>query len=390
MIPLPQELLDQILDQLYDDMRTLGSCALTSRSLLDRSRHHHFRMIVVITEPPSHKRWSEFLELIVHPDFSKHIRSLELLFFDWNYSVDGCLAISLLDFQRLLDRLPFLQDLDMQGVNITASGCTSPNDITENRLHNLDLRQCFFNEMSTTLPGLLHLSSPHSLSLSNLHSVETEPHALVVHHAVTPGIASPVAHLRLGRISAKCLKILRLAISSQTLVKFTFGIDISGDEISSLGDLINHISPSLRELRLTLPINSLEHAKWFNRRHIPWHLIHLSSTRQLTSLVLDFDVWGIFEQEWEMPTQVILALLLTLPLTLRQIRIEITCNLTNSLSFLKQAALKECLHRFPDLDSVVFGWKLCGYTKDECIQLATRVKTLFPDLEARGFFHHEF
>lgn len=44
---LPQELLDQIIDYLYHESRTLKQCSLASSLLLGRCRYHLFRVLKV-------------------------------------------------------------------------------------------------------------------------------------------------------------------------------------------------------------------------------------------------------------------------------------------------------------------------------------------------------
>ena len=75
MLQIPQEILDHILDYLHDDSRTLGSCALASRTLLQTSRYHRF----------GGRRYGRYgLQrfaplLVASPGLAHSIRSLTLL-----------------------------------------------------------------------------------------------------------------------------------------------------------------------------------------------------------------------------------------------------------------------------------------------------------------------
>lgn len=50
-IHLPRELIDGIIDQLRDDLSTLGACSLTCRAMLDRSRVHKLSQMTIRASP---------------------------------------------------------------------------------------------------------------------------------------------------------------------------------------------------------------------------------------------------------------------------------------------------------------------------------------------------
>lgn len=77
---VPQELLDNIIDHLYDDRGTLLSTCLVSRSWAPSSRLHLFRTITL--RCPNHTDGSTFSQFVIfattHPEMAAFIRTLKI------------------------------------------------------------------------------------------------------------------------------------------------------------------------------------------------------------------------------------------------------------------------------------------------------------------------
>ncbi|KAI0370865.1 hypothetical protein BV20DRAFT_994151 [Pilatotrama ljubarskyi] len=69
---LPLELLEQIIDHLYDDFPTLRSCALVCRALVSSVRHYLFHTILIKA-----KNFVDYVQLFVkNPHLTEHVRDL--------------------------------------------------------------------------------------------------------------------------------------------------------------------------------------------------------------------------------------------------------------------------------------------------------------------------
>ncbi|RDB27223.1 hypothetical protein Hypma_004477 [Hypsizygus marmoreus] len=75
MTPLPQEVLDKVVDELHDDHGALKRCALASRYLLPRSQRHLFSTICLSDDAQSHRLHGV---LIVNPFLPRCIHELEM------------------------------------------------------------------------------------------------------------------------------------------------------------------------------------------------------------------------------------------------------------------------------------------------------------------------
>jgi len=88
--PLPQEILDLIVDHLHDDPTSLGSCCLVSKSWIHRTRKHLFTNV----DLRAHDRFERWKETFPDPANSPahHARTLELTIDDLNSTTaaDGC------------------------------------------------------------------------------------------------------------------------------------------------------------------------------------------------------------------------------------------------------------------------------------------------------------
>jgi hypothetical protein len=63
---IPQEIIDQVIDHLYNDRETLRTCALVCRSWVPSSRYHLFGVVVIC--PMEFKQPSRYSSLIGHLD----------------------------------------------------------------------------------------------------------------------------------------------------------------------------------------------------------------------------------------------------------------------------------------------------------------------------------
>lgn len=73
VVVLPQELIDAILDHLYDDIVTLGVCSLTGNTMLHRSRVHKFAVMTISASTSSSAAASGET---IDPAITRYIRHL--------------------------------------------------------------------------------------------------------------------------------------------------------------------------------------------------------------------------------------------------------------------------------------------------------------------------
>jgi hypothetical protein len=101
-VQLPQDILDDIIDFLYDSPSDLKSCSLTSRACVYRAQAHVFSYIVFrkFNLPHNERLWSR-LQQIFHnsPHLIRHVRGLDLRLF--RTSPDTFAAICTFPFTHL-------------------------------------------------------------------------------------------------------------------------------------------------------------------------------------------------------------------------------------------------------------------------------------------------
>lgn len=111
---LPPEVLDRIVDYLYDDNRSLGACALASRAFLPTARYHRFNEL----RPKFFGRYGHTLISLVAdcPDLARSISALSL-FAPEDHPTDQ---------MRLLQLLPALSTLYLRDDGISAISSIKP------------------------------------------------------------------------------------------------------------------------------------------------------------------------------------------------------------------------------------------------------------------------
>ena len=106
---LPQELVEHIIDQLYDDLAALESCSLVSRSWRPRSQYRRFR-IVEVRRTRTLEQWADVCGLGSIIAASIHTLCLRVI-----SSYPG-VPTSALFFVNLLAQLPSLHTLSIQNL----------------------------------------------------------------------------------------------------------------------------------------------------------------------------------------------------------------------------------------------------------------------------------
>lgn len=165
---LPQNILDDILDFLYDDPTTLGQCALASSCLTKTSREHHFRSITVKASHHrnAHTDMSEFLKLAEHQPFAECIRELYLNM--WEDKTDESYiarrsSLPLLNLSAMVARLSSLQHLSIYYADLELDALGSSSHSGVPVLCSLSIERC--GGLHQCLPLLLHLCRPQELEL---------------------------------------------------------------------------------------------------------------------------------------------------------------------------------------------------------------------------------
>ncbi|TCD62469.1 hypothetical protein EIP91_006817, partial [Steccherinum ochraceum] len=76
--PLPLELIDLILDHLYDDRASLVACSTVSKLWLSGSQHHLFHTIHLISRSPDHSLEAAYVFFSRSPQLCPHVRTLHI------------------------------------------------------------------------------------------------------------------------------------------------------------------------------------------------------------------------------------------------------------------------------------------------------------------------
>ncbi|OJT07216.1 hypothetical protein TRAPUB_1946 [Trametes pubescens] len=249
---LPPELCDYILDQLADDKRTLRSCALTSRQWLPRAQHNLFRSIYI-----DWSNCSAFSRLLsANPLLTDHVRTLEIESAFGIFSMDRLHGATLDAWLHAIPpwmpaRLANLTKLELALLTIDA-------DLARgffNRLRgvtHLTLWACtlktfdVFTEMYLSFPGLKRLT------IAFTQEWESNPRGAVA--PLAKGGALPqleVLELTSGCDNFKVLSWL-VAEDLHRAVHTLSCTRVPWAELSTLGELLNELAPTLKQLRIGL------------------------------------------------------------------------------------------------------------------------------------------
>lgn len=127
---IPQELVDQIIDEAHGDIKTLSACALTSLDWVPRCRQHlHKTLTIGVSFPPHHH--SHIFFFLKYPDLTHYVRSLNIFstmdnLGRWPLSFPDATSLRIMfvswDVQHLgardhiLTQLPLITTLTLAGV----------------------------------------------------------------------------------------------------------------------------------------------------------------------------------------------------------------------------------------------------------------------------------
>lgn len=275
---LPQELLDVIIDHLYDDNTALRRCTLVSRSWLQASRYHLYRTLRISDEYWHHNfvAFDNFLRNDASPGFCAEVRSLTMRGDEGSYDFPQRTLLSRDLLMSILGRLPHLSvliicDIRLQEAQLPSlsprfsleklvlSSVGSSRDSPRNIVQLLSM----FTDI-----GTLHANFVDSWYEPALSQGNTSP---LGPHSNTFLLKVDKLHLR-GWTTINCLvDIMRRS----QFVHMLQSIDVECTdtrEIVSVGDLISDAGENLSHVAIDLSLASREERGQFSSRP----LIHIA------------------------------------------------------------------------------------------------------------------
>lgn len=252
---LSQELLDYIVDFLHNNRRALRTCTLSSKCLLDASRHHLFGTVRVYGKADN-DQLQRFISLLCNGSSVKwYIRKLEITSATGHIRHSIFFHLSLDTLQEVLSHIPSLRNLRLRGLRIVCPGHFSlPHTIASGpHLHHVDISNCDFEEnVSISFPGLLQIVYPQTLRIYKILCPLDAPVEAV---RQCPSTQHPMTSVTLhhdGIQRLEILQILNTSMPGDTLfnlvIKFKDVLDPS--LMATFGSIIAKHSSSLRRLEL--------------------------------------------------------------------------------------------------------------------------------------------
>ncbi|KAJ3476648.1 hypothetical protein NLI96_g11016 [Meripilus lineatus] len=126
---LPQELIDQILDYLFDDVDTLRSCSSVSPGWLDSARHHLFKKFTFVAKAgPNGASFAQFAVFLKDSSsVCKHVRTLHLHGGSLSTTPVGAAdSLAIPDFAGIVSLLPSLREVKLSRMSIIPEVCQTP------------------------------------------------------------------------------------------------------------------------------------------------------------------------------------------------------------------------------------------------------------------------
>ncbi|CAL1715677.1 unnamed protein product [Somion occarium] len=308
--PLPQELIDLIIDFLHDDRLTLARCMLVCHRWLDRSRLHLFRDAYV-TVPASEPFAMEQQE----PEFKAHNLEAFIAFLERDASMSLRLAVHyllirglyprsncILPLQRVsavLNLLPRLRSLSLLGVRLSSDVSFRNSLSTLSTFHSLD--RLSMSDVTASPRG-----STNKRPILDLFSLFTSINTLFVNDFYAGRTDTDPLDDLSEKVHVAALQAIRLR--DFDLLQAIFSRAIRLDGVTSFTCTITqteHIL-SARSLLFALCSDTLTHLefdlRWFEHEHEEvWERMNLTLLKSLrtfrlhlalsTRQELDVSIW---------------------------------------------------------------------------------------------------
>ncbi|KAK7693835.1 hypothetical protein QCA50_003407 [Cerrena zonata] len=394
---LPQEILDHVIDHLYDDKATLMACSFASKSLSDASYHHLFHSVFVKMDQDLEVDhtvtvFRKFFAFVSSPTSraNRYIRRLSIESGPNDSAYSRFFAPSFQDIRGLLSCLPSLQSLELRRIRVNPSAVDiiqppggRDTQITY-RLRSLTFWRCIFEDIPIALPEFLQLTKPHKVSLNNPRRVNVDLEQN--HDHISPSASIPRAN------PSSSVRIENLLF----IGRWKLMVRDNNREIELIEHVLHCISHnghgihSLRELTFLI-------GTWPNNPHYYIEKLRglflsvFKHTSSLTSFVIGISYgYSFSSNSWSQW----LSILSSLPHNTQHIRFEILAFDAidaASASLPDPAVLRANLLQLASLRTFTLRWGLSEVNMHNGVGdiLASRLHELLPDLATRGIVRTE-
>ncbi|EMD38227.1 hypothetical protein CERSUDRAFT_113381 [Gelatoporia subvermispora B] len=243
VLPLPQELVDETIDYLWDDPKALSSCSLTSRAWLAAARSHLFRTHR-LNDHTCYYRLECFLEK--YPHLVHYVRTVHVL----TFMVDQGGLSWLKRIPSLLSRLVRLQEVSLGRIcwsHIAPDAEHAQTLFTSlaecKRLSLSDVKFESSAELCSMLAAAPKLSSLH------MYRVAWHRHSIPVSVSPVPP-HSYLKQLVLYSVSSANTVVDALLLPGRDLVLRNVMLNLGGRDVECLGRIIRASSSTLEELHV--------------------------------------------------------------------------------------------------------------------------------------------
>ncbi|OCH92094.1 hypothetical protein OBBRIDRAFT_751999 [Obba rivulosa] len=250
MVPfLPQELVDEAIDYLWDDFRALSSCSLTCRAWLAPARTHLFRAYRLSDDTHCY-RLERFLEK--HPHLIHYIRTLSV----YPSSANKEDLLWLKRIPAFLSQLIRIREVGLARVQ----WCHVASDAERTQLILMSfghLRRLTFSDVAFESSGEVRRVLAAAPNLTSLHMYHVTWNA---HCALDP-ISPPrcyqyLKQLLLHSVSSLDTVVDGLILPDHTLELRAILIDLGGKDAECTGRLIRACERTLEDLHLDVGANA--------------------------------------------------------------------------------------------------------------------------------------
>lgn len=248
------ELIEMVIDHLFDDKATLASCTIVARSWLEPARYHLFSPVRIF-----YLEFDDFRQFLVStPHCAKYVQEL-ILSNTYNESICwGPASIDSDHLAALLSSLPNLSYLHISCISLHGDENAFENLPPMKKMHSFK----FVGGSLESITPLIHLlrSFPHlrniSLNYNSDEHFDPEHTSWALHHVDFPVL--PLESLQLQSCTTIILELVRLLSLGQTALT---SIDVncwSQAQFNTIRSLIQDHHSQLSELMLELTPLRLE------------------------------------------------------------------------------------------------------------------------------------